>query len=105
DSQGDADMETPTFRPRSWSVTKEGYKVFASNNMVQWAEVILEPIDLLYTVNVLAGLGGTTSPSGTLKIVPDSQLEVEAYPQSGYRFSHWLFNAENVGTVNPHSFL
>jgi len=105
DSQGKADMEATWFAPRSWSVTKEGYKVFASNNMVQWAEVILEPIDLLYTVRVLAGLGGTTSPSGTLKIIPDSQLEVEAFPQSGYRFSHWLFNAENVGTVNPHSFL
>ncbi len=105
DSQGKADMEATWFAPHSWSVTKEGYKVFMSNNMVQWAEVVLEPIDLLYTVNVLAGLGGYTSPSGTLKVIPDSQLEVEAYPQSGYRFSHWLFNAENVGTVNPHMFL
>ena len=105
DSQGNADMETPTFRPRSWSVTKEGYKVFLSNNMVQWAEVVLEPIDILFTVRIIAGTGGNTSPSGTLKVIPGSQLEVEAFPQSGYRFSHWLFNAENIGTVNPHIFL
>ena len=105
DSQGKADMEATWFAPASWSVTKEGYRVFMSNNMVQWAEVVLEPIDLLYTVRVLAGIGGFTSPSGTLKIIPDSQLEVEAFPESGYRFSHWLFNAENVGTVNPHMFL
>ncbi len=105
DSQGKADMEAIWFRPVSWSVTKAGYKVFVSNNMVQWAEVVLEPIDMLFTVRVLAGIGGYTSPSGTLKIVPDSQLEVTAYPESGYRFSNWLFNAENVGTVNPHMFL
>ncbi len=105
DSQGKADMEATWFAPHSWSVTKEGYKVFMSNNMVQWAEVVLEPIDILFTVRVLAGTGGYTSPSGTLKVIPDSQLEVEAFPQSGYRFSHWLFNAENVGTVNPHMFL
>ena len=105
DSQGKADMEATWFAPRSWSVTKEGYKVFSSNNMVQWAEVVLEPIEVLYTVRVLAGVGGYTSPSGTVKIIPDSQLEVEAYPASGYRFSHWVFNAESVGSVNPHMFL
>ncbi len=105
DSQGKADIDAIWFAPQSWSVTKEGYKVFMSNNVVRWAEAVLEPINILFTVRVLAGTGGSTSPSGTLKIIPDSQLEVEAYPQSGYRFSHWLFNAENVGTVNPHMFL
>lgn len=105
DSQGKADMEATWFAPRSWSVTKEGYKVFASNNMVQWAEVVLTPIELRYSLIINSSLGGTTTPTGQLWRDPDTQIEVEAYPQSGYRFSHWVYKGENVGSVNPHIFL
>ncbi len=105
DSQGKADMDADWFAPRSWSVTKEGYKVFLSNNMVQWAEVVLEPIELRYSLIINSSLGGTTTPSGQLWRDPDTQIEVEAYPQSGYRFSHWVYKGENVGSVNPQMFL
>ena len=105
DSQGKTDMEATWFRPRSWSVTKEGYELVVSNSMVTYADVFLIPVEIRYLLTIISGLGGTTTPRGVLYRDPDTQIEVEAYPQSGYRFSHWVYKGENVGSVNPQMFL
>jgi hypothetical protein len=52
------------------------------------------------TVNVSPSDGGTTTfPPGSL-VAPQYILSVEAYPASGYAFSHWTFDNQNI-TDNP----
>jgi peptidoglycan/xylan/chitin deacetylase (PgdA/CDA1 family) len=43
--------------------------------------------------------GNTTYPTGSL-VTPESGLYVTAYPASGYNFSYWLFDNQNL-TSNP----
>jgi len=105
DSQGQVGLDADWFRPYSWSVSKEGYEFVTSNTMVPYIEVELVPTDLMYQVNIISDLGGSTSPSGFLNVEPDSQLVVRAYPKAGYVFDRWIYKGEEAGTVNPESFL
>ena len=48
------------------------------------------PEIIQYTLDISAGLGGTTDPSpGAYGYDSGSSIEVEAIPDSGYRFSNW----------------
>ncbi|GAH02887.1 unnamed protein product, partial [marine sediment metagenome] len=105
DSQGKAGIDARWFVPRSWSVSKEGYLRKVSNDVVSIIQVALESTTIIYTVRIFAGTGGTTDPSGTQTVAPNTQLTVRAIPNSGYDFDHWVFKGQNVGSTNPLTFL
>ena len=105
DSQGIAGIDAKWFVPRSWSVSKAGYLQKTSNNVVSTIQVALNPSTVQYTVRVFAGIGGTTMPSGTLTVDPDTQLTVRATPYTGYTFDYWVYKGENVGATNPLTFI
>jgi len=67
--------------------------------------VALESTTVQYTVRIFAGTGGTTNPSGTQTVAPNTQLTVTAIPYSGYEFDHWVYKGQDVGSVNPLTFL
>ncbi|GAH12333.1 unnamed protein product, partial [marine sediment metagenome] len=100
DSQGIAGIDAQWFAPRSWSVSKAGYRQQTSNNVVSSIPVALVPTVIQYTVRVFAGVGGTTAPSGTLTVDPDTQLTVTATPNTGYTFEYWVYKGENVGATS-----
>ncbi|MEM3282142.1 MAG: InlB B-repeat-containing protein, partial [Candidatus Micrarchaeaceae archaeon] len=55
-----------------------------------------------YVVNIVAGSGGSVSPSGEQTITPSSSpITVTATPNSGYQFSGWTIDSSNVGSNNP----
>jgi len=55
-----------------------------------------------HTLTIVAGAGGVTTPvAGTYKFWP-AQVSVYAYPNAGYRFSHW---SGDIGDQDPQSAL
>lgn len=105
DSQGIAYLDAQWFVPRSWRVTKEGYISQWSNTVAYETIVALEPTTIIYTVNILAGTGGSTVPSGFLDVTPNTDLLVTAYPDAGYILDYWVYKGQNVGSGNPLIFL
>ncbi|GAH25652.1 unnamed protein product [marine sediment metagenome] len=105
DSQGKAGIDAVWFVPRSWSVSKEGYLTKLSNQMASIINVALESTAVQYTVQIYSGSGGTTDPSGALTVTPSTQLTVRAIPNSGYDFDYWTYKGQNVGSINPQTFL
>ena len=105
DSQGKAGIDAIWFAPKSWSVSKEGYLQKMSNTMASIINVALESTTIQYTVRIFAGSGGTTNPSGTLTVEPNTQLTVSAIPNSGYEFDYWTYKGQNGGSANPNTFL
>jgi len=105
DANGIFGIDAEWFAPKSWGASKEGYLRKVSNLVVSDIRVALEPTTVLYTVRIFAGTGGITDPSGTLTVVPNTQLTVTAIPNSGYEFDYWVYKGENVGSVNPLTFL
>ncbi|GAG97556.1 unnamed protein product, partial [marine sediment metagenome] len=105
DSLGKAGIDAKWFVPRSWGVSKEGYLRKVSNDVVSNILVALEPTTVLYTVRIFAGTGGITDPSGILTVTPSTELTVTAIPYSGYEFDHWVYKGQDVGSINPLTFL
>ena len=105
DSNGFFGIDAVFFVPNSWSVSKEGYVSQVSNAIGPQIPVGLEPTTIVYTVNVLAGAGGSTNPSGFISVEPNSDLKVTAYPDTGYAFDFWVLNGVNVGGINPATFV
>ncbi len=61
----------------------------------------LKPVKYLLTLG--ASVGGTTSPpSGTYQYDVNSNLTIQAIPETGKQFSHWLLNGTNGGDSNPY---
>ncbi|MEM4067527.1 MAG: hypothetical protein QXV17_11800, partial [Candidatus Micrarchaeaceae archaeon] len=55
-----------------------------------------------YAIYIVAGSGGSVSPSGTQLITSTSSpISVSAIPNSGYRFTNWAIDTSNAGTNNP----
>lgn len=105
DTLGQAGIDAQWFAPDSWSVSKEGYITQWSNYMYSQITVALEPTEIIYSVNVLAGGGGYTVPSGFLDVLPNTELLVTAYPDAGYILDYWVYKGQNVGSGNPLIFL
>ena len=55
-----------------------------------------------YTLTVQSNTGGTTSPAaGSYTYSAGSNVQVTAYPSSGYTFAYWLLDGVNAGSSNP----
>ena len=105
DANGVFGIDAIWFVPNSWSVSKEGYVSQVSNNIGSQIPVSLVSTAVIYTVNVLSGAGGSVNPSGFISVEPNADLNVTAYPDSGYVFDFWVLNGVNIGGVNPAVFL
>lgn len=56
-----------------------------------------------YTLTIPSVVGGATDPApGLYPYEEGSVVSVEAIPDSGYKFSHWMLDGVNVGTVVPY---
>jgi len=105
DSQGKAGIDAIWFAPRSWMVSKEGYIPIRSNYVTSQITVALESTEIIYTVRIFAGTGGTTDPRGTISVAPNTKLTVTAIPDGGYEFNYWVYKGQNVGSANPATFI
>lgn len=105
DVHGTASIDAQWFVPRSWRVSKAGYISQCSNSMVSEIIVALVPTEYLLSVNIRAGVGGTTTPIGFIEVPMNTQLSVTAYPDAGYILDYWLKNAQKSGNTNPTTFL
>ncbi len=105
-SQGKVSITPEWFSPRSWGVTKAGYISQGADGVPFDIVVALRSTTVMYTVRVNAGVGGNTTPRGTITRAPGTELTVTAIPDSGYEFSHWLKNGQTVESRNnPLGFL
>jgi hypothetical protein len=53
------------------------------------------------SLSVVAGTGGTVSPSGIQTLTIGQIYQFSANPNSGYGFDHWDLNGQNKGSSNP----
>ena len=59
-------------------------------------------VQLTYSLSVSSGVGGSTSPvPGSYSELSGSSVQVTAMQSSGYAFSYWLLDGNNVGNANP----
>lgn len=59
---------------------------------------------ITYILKIEATAGGTTNPApGTYTYAAGSQVQVTAFPSSGYVFDHWELNGTNVGTATTYT--
>jgi hypothetical protein len=58
----------------------------------------------LYNLTMVAGTGGTTSPSPGVHQYPyNTVVSATATADPGYQFDHWELDTVNVGAANPYS--
>lgn len=55
----------------------------------------------MVSIDVVAGAGGTTSPSGSQTLNAGQTYYFTASPQSGYLFDHWQLDGLSIGSTNP----
>ncbi|MEM3540009.1 MAG: hypothetical protein QXL66_03375, partial [Thermoplasmata archaeon] len=85
--------------PSSGSLTLGGYNLNFTQNITFTTAT---QITSQYTINIVAGTGGTVSPSGTQRITSTtSPITVTATPNSGYQFTNWTIDSSNAGSNNP----
>jgi hypothetical protein len=61
---------------------------------------------IMYTLTVSAGTGGTTNPApGTYSYASGSSVNVTALPSVDYLFDHWVLDGSPYGSANPASVL
>ncbi len=53
------------------------------------------------SLTVVAGTGGTVSPSGTQTLTIGQTYQFNANPNSGYGFDHWDLSGQNKGSTSP----
>jgi hypothetical protein len=63
--------------------------------------VPIEPQPQTITLNVVAGTGGTVSPSGSQTLTIGQNYSFKATARRRYRFYRWQLNGNSVGTRNP----
>ncbi|MEM3726079.1 MAG: PKD domain-containing protein, partial [Candidatus Bathyarchaeia archaeon] len=55
-----------------------------------------------HTLMITASAGGTTNPApGTYSYDAPTYVVVTAVPYANYRFDHWVYDGENIGSENP----
>jgi hypothetical protein len=55
-----------------------------------------------HTLVITVSAGGTTNPSpGTYNYDVPTNVSVTAIPYVNYRFDHWVYDGENIGSANP----
>jgi hypothetical protein len=55
-----------------------------------------------HTLVITVSAGGTTSPvPGTYNYNVPTNVSVTAIPYVNYRFDHWVYDGENIGSANP----
>ena len=55
-----------------------------------------------HTLVITVSAGGTTSPvPGTYNYDVPTNVSVTAIPYVNYRFDHWVYDGENIGSANP----
>jgi hypothetical protein len=52
-------------------------------------------------VTVVAGSGGSVSPSGAQTLTVGQTYQFNALPDSGYQLDHWDLGGSNIGSTNP----
>ncbi|MCW4018860.1 MAG: polysaccharide deacetylase family protein [Candidatus Bathyarchaeota archaeon] len=82
---------TNTNNPATISVTSD---------MTVTANYLRVPASWSVSINSNPSVGGTTNPSGTIVVQSGNSLTVTANSTSGYSFSYWLFDGNNL-TANP----
>jgi hypothetical protein len=71
-----------------------------ATNAMTYGTLIIHP---LYTLNVIAGAGGTTNPTpGSYQYQFGTVVSVTAIPDPGYILHHWELDTVNVGDTNPY---
>ena len=83
--------------PDDPSITKN---INEATNAMTYGTLIVHP---LYTLNVIAGTGGTTNPTpGSYQYPFGTPVSITAIPNPGFILHHWELDTVNVGSTNPY---
>lgn len=97
----------------SWTLTDQGNHTYRASyagttiyvpcSILVWFMVSSDPKPTkpLHTVTILAGDGGSVTPSGKIVLEETTKITVAAVPSAGYKFDHWTQNGNYLDTDNP----
>lgn len=102
DASGVAVVEA-LFSAVVFAVSKPGFITVTGSPTLQ-INVALQSTTVLFSVNILAGPGGTVNPSGFFSVQVNEKVTVTATPDAGFVLDAWIVNAVDVGNTNPKTF-